>query len=177
MSDKNANFASRKETIQKVITKLNEEIPTLQKHHFSCLKQIEKLQKAKKLNSDETLIFSEVWRQFSRSKKLPSVFVRELTQICAISESVWVEARKENNFKMFLPYLEKIVALKRKEAQLVGFTKSPYDALLDEYEPQMTSEEVSIIFYELKIFLIDYVKKITKSKIKLSPTFLFTQLK
>ncbi|KKQ11895.1 MAG: Carboxypeptidase Taq [Candidatus Moranbacteria bacterium GW2011_GWE1_36_7] len=142
------------------------------KEFEKLLKQISKLEKNNELNKNETIIFSEIWRQFSREKKLPLEFVRDLTETCSNAQSVWAEARKKSDFKIFLPFLEKIVELKRKEAELVGFEDSPYDALLDEYEPQMTSQEVSIIFYELKEFLVDFLKKIKKSKIKINPTIL-----
>ena len=136
------------------------------------LKKIRKLEKNKELTIEESITFNETWRQFSRSKKLPSDFVRELTKVCSNAQSVWAEARKKSDFNMFLPYLEKIVALKRKEAEMVGFKNTPYDALLDEFEPQMTTEEISIIFFELKKSLVDLLRKIKKSRVKIDPAIL-----
>jgi hypothetical protein len=45
-----------------------------------------------------------------------------------------------------LPSLKRIIELKRKEAELVGYAESPYDALLDTYEPGLTSTQVSQVF-------------------------------
>ena len=45
----------------------------------------------------------------------------------------------KNDFAQFKPWLEKIVALKVQEAQAVGYQGVPYDALLDEYEPGVTT--------------------------------------
>ncbi len=137
------------------------------------LKKIAKLEKDKKLNENERVIFSETWRQFSREKKLPAEFVKELAETCSNAQSVWAEARKKSDFNLFVPYLKKIVELKRREAQLIGFKDSPYDALLDEYEPQMTSQEISIIFFELREFLVGIIGKIKKSKIKINPKALY----
>ena len=50
----------------------------------------------------------------------------------------WVQARKENNFAIYAPELEKMLALKRKQAELYGYDSHPYDALLDEYERDAT---------------------------------------
>jgi len=113
-----------------------------------------------------------VRREFEREKKLPVEFVKELSHICSRAQNVWAEARKKSDFKIFLPYLKRIVELKRKEAKIVGFKKNPYDALLDAYEPYMTTEEVAIIFEDLKKFLVLFLKKIQKSKVKINPKIL-----
>lgn len=168
MPKKGAEF--RAKTLSNLAGILHEKF--VSKEFEKLLQEIKKLEKNKKLDRDEAIIFAETWKQFSRSKKLSAAFVMELAEVCSNGQSVWAEARKKSDFKMFLPYLEKIVKLKRKEAELVGYKKSPYDALLDEYEPQMTSEEVSIIFYELKNFLVDLLKKIKKSKVKINPAIL-----
>lgn len=125
--------------------------------------------KQPKLNSKQKAIVREVWRDFSREKKLPQKFVEELAQAASIGHNIWKEARKKSNFNLFAPQLKKIVSLKRKEAEYVGYKSSPYDALLDVYEPGITSEEISIIFFELKSFLIPFIQKIKNSSVKINP--------
>lgn len=119
-----------------------------------------------KINSEDACIVREVWREYSRAKKLPVEFVKELAELESKSQTVWAEARKKNDFKMFLPYLKKMVEMKRKEAELVGYKGSPYNALLDVFEPYATAEDISIIFEELKNFLVPFLAKIEKSKNK-----------
>jgi len=92
--------------------------------------------------------------------------VRELSETTSKAEAVWAEARKNNDFSLFLPMLRKIVELKRKEAELIGFKDSPYDALLDVYEPGMTAREIEMIFSELRDFLVPFLSRIMKSKSK-----------
>lgn len=133
---------------------------------------VKKLADGGKLDDEESCIFKEIWREFEREKKLPVKFVKELSHACSKSQNVWAQARQKNDFKIFLPYLKKIVELKRKEAELVGYKKNPYDALLDTYEPYMTTEEVAQIFEELKKFLVPFIKKIKKSKVRINPEIL-----
>lgn len=125
--------------------------------------------KQSKLTSKQKAIVREVWRDFSREKKLPQKFVEELAQAASAGYSIWKEARKKSDFKLFAPQLKKIVNLKRKEAEYVGYKNSPYDALIDVYEPGANSEEISIIFFELKSFLIPFIEKIKKSSVKINP--------
>lgn len=118
-----------------------------------------------KLNDQDAVIVSETWRSFEREKKLPESFVHQLAETTSKAQHVWAEARKQNKFSLFKPWLTKIVELKRQEAKLIGYSGSPYDALLDTYEPGMTTENISIILNDLKKFLIPFIKKIASSGI------------
>ena len=124
------------------------------------------------LSEGDSRIVNEVWREYSREKKLPLDFVKELSELESKSQTVWAQAREKSDFKMFLPYLKKMVELKRKEAQLVGYKNSPYDALLDVFEPDAKSEEVSLVFEELKQFLVPFLVKIKKSSVKINKKIL-----
>ncbi len=121
------------------------------------------------LKGKNAIIVAETWRSFEREKKLPEHFVRELAQTTSRAQGVWAEARQNNNFKLFLPWLAKIIKLKRQEAEYIGYRNSPYDALIDGYEPGMTAEEAWKILTDLKDFLTPFLKKIqvAKGKIKL----------
>lgn len=128
------------------------------------LTKLKKELDTKKLKGDSAIIVAETWRGFERAKKLPDDFVRELAETTARAHSVWVEARQTNNFKLFLPWLEKIVKLKQREAKYVGYKDSPYDALIDEYEPGMTASEAAKILNDLKDFLVPFIKQLKQDK-------------
>src|SRR3989344_4663379 len=120
-----------------------------------------------KIKGSDAVTISETWRTYNREKKLPEKFVKELSETCSKAQSVWAKARKDNDFKLFLPWLRKIVNLKKQEAEYIGYKESPYDALLDAFEPGMTAREVGEIFEGFKIFLIPFLKSIRESKIKI----------
>jgi len=160
----------RAKTISNLIGILHKRF--ISKDFENLLFKIKKLADKGKLSDNESCIVREVWREFEREKKMPTEFVRELANVCSKAQSVWAEARRKSDFKMFLPYLKKIIELKRKEAKFAGFKKNPYDALLDIYEPYVTTEEISVIFDDLKKFLVPFLKKIKKSKIKINPNIL-----
>ncbi len=106
----------------------------------------------------EAVVVRDVLRAYDREKKLPKAFVEEMSVVCSEAQTIWAKAREKNDFGMFAPHLKKIVALKRKEAKLVGYTQSPYDALLDVYEPDMTSDRLTKLFDELKERIIPLVQ-------------------
>jgi carboxypeptidase Taq len=108
-------------------------------------------------DSVEAANLREIRRAHDRAAKLPRELVEELARVTTQAQQVWQQARHDNDFPAFLPWLEKIVALKRREAQAVGYTEAAYDALLDEYEPGATTAEVTAVFAELRKELVPLV--------------------
>jgi len=105
----------------------------------------------------------EVRRGYQRAVKLPPDLVEELARTTTRAQQVWQEARAANDFATFRPWLEKIVALKRREAEAIGYQASPYDALLDEYEPGATAAEITRVFAGLRDDLVPLVRAILGS--------------
>lgn len=126
-----------------------------------------KAESVKKLTPEEHCIVRETRRDLDKAKKLPADFVRELAQVCAGSTDAWRTAKQSGNFKIFQPHLQKIVDLKIKEAEYLGYKESPYDALLDNFEPGLTAREAERILGELKEFLPGFIRQIKKSHAKI----------
>ena len=120
-----------------------------------------------KLSPDEKALVSEVLRDFRKQQKLPQAFVEELSRETALGYGAWQEARQSNDFSKFVKPLQRIVELQRKQAKYLGYTDSPYDALLDIYEPGMVVEDLDILFFELRDSLVSLLKRIKKSKTKI----------
>jgi carboxypeptidase Taq len=118
-------------------------------------------------------LLREVWRDYSRAKKLPSDFVMRLSRECSLAQQVWTEAKAQNNFKAFLPNLRTVLLLKREEAQYLGFEGTPYNALLDVYEPGSTVAGLRPLFAQLKRRLVPLLKRIQQSSIQIDDTFLY----
>lgn len=141
----------------------------VQLDHDGLLTKLKAQVDAKKLRGKDAVIVTETWRTYERARKLLDAFVRELAETTSRAHHVWARARNENDFKSFLPTLRKLVELKRKEAELVGYTDSPYDALLDAYEPGLTAEDVTVLFNDLKDFLVPFLKELKTTQPKTNP--------
>jgi carboxypeptidase Taq len=118
---------------------------------------------AKKPEADSAVNIREIRRVYDRATKLPPKLVEEIAKTTTLAGPVWREARKENDFAKFRPWLEKVVGLKRQEAQAIGYQKAPYDALLDEYEPGATAEQVTKVFADLRQDLVPFIQAIISS--------------
>lgn len=88
-------------------------------------------------------------REYDRATKVPPALVKEMAELQGISYQTWTKAKPKNDFKMMQPYLERLVELKKQEADAIGWEGERYDALIDVFEPDMTTAEVEKMFAEL----------------------------
>jgi carboxypeptidase Taq len=139
---------------------------TVSLNQGGLLTRLERALDKGKLSPNDKALVSEVLRDFKREQKLPQAFVEELSHETALAYGAWQQARESNDFSKFTKPLERIVELERKQAKFLGYTNSPYDALLDIYEPGMTVAELDILFFELRDSLVSLLKRIQKSKYK-----------
>ena len=73
-----------------------------------------------------------IQRRFDRTSRVPVKLAGEIARVTSSSQRIWADARAENDFKAFAPVLEKVVELKRHEAEALAIGGDPYDALLDD---------------------------------------------
>src|SRR5580692_2998836 len=114
----------------------------------------------KKLSEKQRRNVGQTLKDYKRQKKYTREFVELLSKTTSECFQAWQKARKENNFKIYAPHLTKMIALKRKEAEILGYKKHPYDALLDQYEPGARVEDLDILFKDVREQLVGFVKKI-----------------
>ncbi len=116
----------------------------------------------------------EAVRSHDRASKLPEEFVGEVSRAQSLAQHTWKRARAEKNFEIFAPSLTHLVELKRRTAEYYGYKESPYDALIDLYEPGMTAAELKPIFDRLRVGTQRLLKKIADSGSDLNDAILFT---
>ncbi len=125
----------------------------------------------KTLASEQQAAVKEWWRDYHHDTRLPAKFVEEFAKLQSQSIVAWRSARKENAFQQFAPFLDCVVSMNRKKAELLGYKDHPYDALLNEYEPDVTTKEVSLLFGKLQRFITPFLKKLMVKNI--DDSFLF----
>lgn len=115
------------------------------------------------LSTAQKAALREWRRDYLKTVKLPPSFVKQFAETTSKSIHAWGSAKEKRDFKAFAPHLEKIVKLSRKKCELLGYADHPYDALLDIYEPEMTTATLIPLFGRLKMHLSELVKKIGAS--------------
>jgi carboxypeptidase Taq len=89
-------------------------------------------------------------RRYDRATKLSSALVEKLERVRAHARAAWQQARQQSKFAIFKPHLDKVLALTRQMADCWGYKDSPYDALVEGYEPGATTAGLRQLFSELR---------------------------
>ncbi|QUG41460.1 carboxypeptidase M32 [Psychrobacillus sp. INOP01] len=126
------------------------------------------------VNEVSKRVFEEVKKEYNLSKKIPADEYKKFVVLQSKSESVWEEAKDKNDWAMFQPYLTEMVATLKKFVGYWGVTdNNPYNVLLDQYEPGMTTEILDQVFSELRERIVSLLKRISESPNKPITDFLF----
>ena len=114
-------------------------------------------------HSDAGATIKQLKWQYEKRIKLPQLLVEELTRESVLGQQAWVKARQSNDFASFAPHLEKLYHLKRQQAECLGSKDNPYDALLDDFEPDAKTSEVTKVLADLRAELVPLVQAIMQS--------------
>lgn len=129
------------------------------------VKEIMEGLKEEELSQTEKAILRRLKKEYQKSEAVPANEMREFTELAARATNVWQKAKKEQNFSLYAPYLEKIVEYKKKFA---GYSKkeggSLYNVLLDGYEESFHVEELDRFFSKLKEEIIPLLKKVEQAE-------------
>jgi carboxypeptidase Taq len=100
--------------------------------------------------SAEAVNVRELRRAYDRERRLPRLLVEEMAEVTSLAQQEWAIARRRSDFARFRPWLERIVALKRREVEARGWTTDAYDALLADYEPGARTAPLAQLFTALR---------------------------
>jgi carboxypeptidase Taq len=114
-------------------------------------------------HGDTGTTIRQLKRDFDKRTRLPQSLVEELTRAASLGQHAWQSARADNDYKSFQPHLKKTFELKRAQAEALGYEESPYDALLDDFEPDELTSTVSGVLSRLREALLPLVSAIAGS--------------
>ncbi|WP_312979333.1 carboxypeptidase M32 [Atlantibacter sp.] len=118
------------------------------------------------LNDLERANLREMARQYQQAALLPESLVEAKSLAGSRCEHAWRTQRPNNDWQGFAENLKEVVKFSREEAALRAAHRggSRYDALLDIYEPDMTSARLDALFGDLKSWLPDLLARATEKQ-------------
>lgn len=102
-------------------------------------------------------------RERERAAPVPADLIRELAERQSRAVEAWRVARDAQRFSDFAPHLEALLRLRRELADAIGFEGERYDALLEGYEPGMSTARLEPLFAELRKALIPLVEALAEA--------------
>ena len=150
----------------------SEMLGILSGEHFSLLTDKTYQETVNTLYQDRESLNDTQIREVEKAKKnldkiikIPKKDYIEFSKLVNKSQKVWEEAKAESDFETFKPYLDRIIAMRKK---MVEYRKKddthPYNILLDDFEEGMTIEKYDQFFQTVKDELVPFVKKVLSKK-------------
>ncbi|MBF0779695.1 MULTISPECIES: carboxypeptidase M32 [unclassified Granulicatella] len=103
------------------------------------------------LSQDGLLIYKEVKKEFDLNRNIPIDRYTAYIKCLGKADETWHEGRKTKSFEPFKQSLEEIVQFLKEFIPLQRKDEAtPYDVLLNQYEPGMTVEKLDSLFSELR---------------------------
>ena len=108
-------------------------------------------------DSDDVRLVYWTRRDYEKSVRVPPELAAEMTKARALGQHAWQEARAANDYGRFRDFLQRHVELRRRYVECFEGFEHPYDALLDDFEPGLTTAELRPLFAQLRDALVPLV--------------------
>ncbi len=122
---------------------------------LSCLEGIDE----RTLSDVEKAVMRQARRAVKYYVRVPKEIILKNASTTTRAFSIWQEARAANDFDAFSLILTEVFELQKTIAKHLGYQNSPYDALLDMYEPEFTTRDCDAMFSSLRAGLQDILAK------------------
>jgi carboxypeptidase Taq len=117
-------------------------------------------------NEESRAGLREMRRHWLMTQQVPQDLVRQQSLASSRCEHAWRTQRLRNDWKGFAENFHEVVKLAREEAALLAQANglSPYDALMDKFEPGMRSSTLDALFDEVNAWLPRLIRQVTQQQ-------------
>ena len=111
-------------------------------------------------NETEAANIRLIKKSYEKNCKVPTELNASIASVTSKAHGIWASARQNENVSEYLPILAEIIQLKIEKAQALAQDDKYYDALINEYEPNISADEISTMFQSLRPTLVNLRKEI-----------------
>lgn len=117
------------------------------------------------VGSVERRLVEVAGREAHQATCMPADFVAQEAAANSLGNQAWGEAKANNDFGRFLPYLQKGIESARRRAAYLKYCENEYDSLLYSYNYGIGSDQLDPLFEKLTAFLTSFAS-LHKSTVK-----------
>ena len=110
-------------------------------------------------NEYEQAAMREFVKTVDEQTVLPFDLQNELREVTQTGQMVWREALKAKDFKMQLPYMQKLFELEKKVAECKDPDRPVFDTLVSSVDEGITVSEIEALFFDLRDGLVPLLKE------------------
>ncbi|HET8528554.1 MAG TPA: carboxypeptidase M32 [Gaiellaceae bacterium] len=104
-------------------------------------------------------------KNYEKEVDVPAELRSEMARAAAEGNAVWLKAKATSDFQLFLPALERNIELRHRYVEALAPEGEPYDVLLDDFEPDTKTEDVTRIFAEIRDELIPLIAELREREV------------
>jgi carboxypeptidase Taq len=114
------------------------------------------------LSTEQKASLREMKRKWQQATVVPEDLVQAQSIASSKCEHAWRTQRQENDWVGFEKNWKEVVTLSREEAKIRGeaLGLTPYDAMLDKFEPGTTTASLDTLFTDVKTWLPELIEKV-----------------
>lgn len=111
-------------------------------------------------DDDDRCLVERMKYHWDRERRIPTELAGELAGFEATHVPIWLDARKNKDFSIFAPSLQKAVDLQLRVIDCFEPTNVPYDVLLEQNEVGLTTSEVTDLFNNVRAGLKPLIEQV-----------------
>jgi len=112
-----------------------------------------------KMNDLQKKYIMDLKDEYEKFSRIPKDFYNDYCILRNNSLNAWVDAKEQNDYQIFKPYLEKIIkSTKELYAYMYPKCDNLYNCMLNDYEKGITTDIIDNLFDELKKEIIPLIK-------------------
>ncbi|WP_423743333.1 carboxypeptidase M32 (plasmid) [Haladaptatus sp. SPP-AMP-3] len=115
------------------------------------------------LDDEQAAVVREVRRKYDRAVSVPSDLVEKISETTSEAQPAWQQAKAEDEFETFAPYLERLRELHIERTEHIAPDEDPYEVMFEDGEPYLPLERVDEIFDELRVGLVPLIEGIEEN--------------
>lgn len=131
---------------------------------YTLINKLTKKEILSKLSRNEQTLLKHYKKEVKKSRKIPEEFVKEFSRLSSKSFHAWANAREKKDYKLFAPYVAKLIKMRKQEAAYINPKALAYNLIVDDFEEGMTMKKIDPVFAELRDGIIALLTQIKQSK-------------
>jgi carboxypeptidase Taq len=109
-------------------------------------------------DADDVRLIRELRRDVEKAIRVPTSLAADMSRAAALGQAAWEAARAAADYGRFRDALARHLELRRRYVECFTDYEHPYDVLLDDFEPKMTTARLKPLFASLREGLVPLVE-------------------
>ena len=109
-------------------------------------------------DADDVRLIRELRRDVEKAIRVPTSLAADMSRAAALGQAAWEAARAAADYGRFRDALARHLELRHRYVECFTGYEHPYDVLLDDFEPEMTTARLKPLFASLREGLVPLVE-------------------